>query len=123
MAKLTVDGVEIVAYTPLTAPSRAIIALQKDLGMKMKDIVDKAQDPEDPAAETWAMKVLEFLSEHARGRFVTFDELLDRPVPQFTPDADEVARDAEARGAGEVPTSAGTDTPAPGIPADLGTGA
>ena len=69
--------------------------------------------------QVWALKVQEFLSEHNRGNRVTFDELLDRPMATYVPDADELARyrAAQQQGEGsEDPTSAGTATPASDAP-------
>jgi predicted transcriptional regulator len=106
-------GTAIRAVNLNTAPGRAVIALQRDLGMKLEEIVAKAAEPTEQA---WAAKVQEFLSEHNRGQFVTFDQVLDRPLANMLLDADEQRRVDEDGDDGQVPTPAGTGTPAEPAP-------
>lgn len=112
--RLMIDGVEVRAVTINTAPGRAVIALQRALGMGLPEIIAQASEPTEQA---WANKIMEFLAEHNRGRFVTWDEILDRPIAQLVKDADELAREAEEAGAEGTPTRAGTGTPADATPA------
>ena len=90
----------------------SFLALQRDIGLRLEEIVTQAQDPREQA---WATKVQEFLAEHARGNRVTFDELLERPMPQYVLEADDLAqRGPVEQGAADAvdPTEAGTVTPA-----------
>ena len=112
MAKIIIDGESVPAFSLFNAPSFAVIALQRDIGLRLEEIVTQAQDPREQA---WATKVQEFLAEHARGNRVTFDELLERPMPQYVLEADDLAqRGPVEQGAADAvdPTEAGTVTPA-----------
>lgn len=111
MGKIIIDGEELRAVTLNTASARAVIELQRELGLTLQQISTQALDPME---QVWALKVQEFLTEHNRGNPVTFDELLDRPMAVVVPDADEIARYRASLGEGEGtdPTSAGTVTPA-----------
>lgn len=109
--KIVIDGVQVRAVNLNTAPARAVIALQRELGMGLQQIVDQAAKLSEQA---WANKLTEFLSEHNRGRFVTFEELLDRPMAQVILDEDEKRRAKEATA--DVPSSASTGSPAVDAP-------
>ncbi|GAA4707453.1 hypothetical protein APR04_003804 [Promicromonospora umidemergens] len=118
--RITIEGQTIRAVNLTTAPGRAVMALQQQTGYGLEEI---AAMGEDTARQTECNKMIEFLSEHNRGRFVTWDEVLDRPLPAMIPDKDEIARaeaaEAEAEGGadGEGPTPASTDSPS--VDADL----
>ncbi len=116
MARITANGVEMRAHTLFTAPGRAVAALQRETGMKLQELVDRAMS-KAADSETWSLKVTEFLSEQARGNLLTLEQVWDRPLPLYVLDADEQRRVEEA-GAAEVPTPAGTDTPAPDTSAE-----
>lgn len=112
--RMIIDGTEIRAVTLQTARTRDIMALQAETGLKLNELVAKARDD-----EVWGLKAMEFLAEHNRGRFVTFDELLDRPLPSIALDeADKVRQAEDPQGAGQDPTTAGsTASPAATAPA------
>lgn len=112
--RIVIDGTEVRAVTLQTARARDIMALQAETGLKLNELAAKAQ-----TEEVWGLKAMEFLAEHNRGRFVTFDELLDRPLPSIVLDEDEKVRQAEdPQEAGQDPQVAGsTASPAGTAPA------
>lgn len=123
MARLTANGVEMRAQTLFTASGRAVVALQMATGMKLQELIDRAKDKTQPDHEVWGMKAMEFLSEQTRGNLLTWDQVWDRPLPAFTPDPGDVA---QAEDDTQVPTPAGTGTPAadtPDVPAATSKGA
>jgi len=110
--RITIDGQTFRAVNLHTAPGRALIELQRQTGYGLDEI---AAMGEDKTRHAEVNKFIEFLSEHNRGRFVTWDEVLDRPIVVPQADEDELARikadpdDDEVEG--EVPTPASTDSP------------
>ena len=126
MSKILTDGRELRAVNLFTAPARALAALQHETGLKIAELLEQVgPQSEDPTSDTTALVWTAFLSEHNAGRFVALEEVWSRPLPTFIPDADDLARAAEAAGASvEGPTSAGTGTPAvrtPEVPAKAAT--
>lgn len=115
--RIIIDGEELEARTLMTASTRAVQALQRQTGLKMAELLAKGQDHEDIDHETWSLKVIEFLTEHTRGRCVKWDKLWDRPMPGIFPDADEARRAKEDGEDDEGPTPARTDSPADAAPA------
>lgn len=113
--QIIIDGEELEAKNLFTAPTRAVQALQRQTGLKMGELLTKATDEDDIDTELWSLKVLEFLTEHARGRCVKWEKLWDRPLPGIVPDAYEL-RQAEEAGEAADPTQAQTDSPAAAAP-------
>lgn len=114
MARLIAAGVDMRAHTLMTAPARAVAALQRETGLKIGELVERGQ--EGPDSDTWSLKATEFLSEQARGNLLTWAEVWERPLPAYVLDEDEKRRSAEEAD-GEVPPEAGTGTPADAAPA------
>jgi hypothetical protein len=113
--RITIDGQEIRAVNLHTARGRDLIALQTQTGYGLDEIVAMTNDK---SRQTEVNKFIEFLSEHNRGKFVTWDEVLDRPMAYPQPDPGDVARaepevgeDGDGDGDGEVPTPASTGSP------------
>lgn len=108
--RIIIDGQSVRAVNLNDAPGRAVIALQQQSGLGIDDIVAMNGDK---TKQTLITKIVEFLSEHNRGRFLTWDEILDRPIPQIQPDpGDAGVRDQDdAPGEAEDPTSASTASP------------
>lgn len=86
------------------ARGRDVAALQHQTGWTLDEIHSKTSDP---TAQVEFLKMVEFLSEHNRGRFLSWDEVLDRPLAAMLVDPGDV-RDAPAQGEAEDPTSATT---------------
>lgn len=110
MARLRANGVQMRAHTLMSAPSRAVAALQRETGMKLIELVERTKSAE-PDTDTWSLKATEYLSEQARGNLLTWDQVWDRPLPAYAEDEDDKRRAAED-GEGEDPPEAGTGTPA-----------
>jgi hypothetical protein len=111
--RITIDGQEIRAVNLHTARGRDLIALQTQTGYGLDEIVAMTNDK---SRQTEVNKFIEFLSEHNRGKFVTWDEVLDRPMAYPQPDPGDVARaepevGEDGDGDGEVPTPASTGSP------------
>lgn len=106
--RITIDGQNIRAVNLNTARGRDILALQQQTGYGLDELNAMAQDKTKQVILT---KVLEFLSEHNRGRFLTWDEVLDKPMPTIELEpGDMPQRDGELDDAGEAagPTPAST---------------
>ncbi|MGN7703518.1 hypothetical protein [Cellulosimicrobium sp. 22601] len=108
--RIIIDGQSVRAVNLNDAPGRAVIALQQQSGLGIDDIVAMNGDK---TKQTLITKIVEFLSEHNRGRYLTWDEVLDKPIPQIEADpGDPGVRDAEpTQGEAEDPTSASTASP------------
>lgn len=108
--RISIEGQEVRAVNLQNAPGRAVIALQQATGWGLDELVAMGEEKRNHALMN---KVIEFLSEHNRGRFVTWDEVLDRPVAFVLPEpGDAGQRDqGDASGEAEDPTSASTASP------------
>lgn len=63
---------------------------------------------DDKSQQAIVSKMIEFLSEHNRGRCVTWDEVLDRPMAALEADPADLKRAGVEDDEDEVPTSAPT---------------
>ena len=100
------DGTEFRAVNLNTARARDVIALQTETGKGLDELFAMGDDKRHQAYLT---KVIEYLSEHNRGVFLTFEELLDRPLPTVIPEpGDHSVRDEPDQSDAEDPTSAST---------------
>jgi hypothetical protein len=108
--RITIDGQSIRAVDLQSARGRDVIALQQATGWGLDELVAMSDDKKNHALMN---KVLEFLSERNRGKFVTWDEVLDRPLAFVEPDpGDPGVRDqGDGPGEAEDPTSASTASP------------
>lgn len=103
------DGSEFRAVNLNTARGRDIVALQTETGLGLDELVAMGEDKKNQAYLT---KVIEFLSERNRGKFLTFDEVLDRPLAAVIADAgDPGQREQGSTEATADPTSASTASP------------
>jgi hypothetical protein len=118
---LIVNGEKFRAVNLFTARGRDLMALQHETGYGLDEITAMAGDK---TRQTEVNKFLEFLSERNRGNFLTWDEILDRPLVAPQPDPDDLAKaddgaDDEAEDGDEVPTPASTGSPTvDAVPAD-----
>lgn len=111
---LIVNGEKFRAVNLQTARGRDVMALQSETGYGLDEIVAMANDK---TRQTEVNKMLEFLSERNRGNFLTWDEILDRPLVAPQPDPGDLAKageaeDGEDADGDEGPTPASTDSPA-----------
>lgn len=118
--RIIINGDDLEGKLLTTASTRAVQALQRATGLKMSELIAKANDTDDLDNELWNVKACEFLTEHSRGRCVSWEKIWDRPIPQTFPDEIDERRAAEAGEAGENdegPTRARTGSPADAAPA------
>ena len=103
------DGSAFRAVNLNTARGRDIVALQTETGLGLDELVAMGEDKKNQAYLT---KVIEFLSERNRGKFLTFDEVLDRPLAAVIADpGDPGQREQGSAEATADPTSASTASP------------
>lgn len=102
--RITIDGQTIRAVNLNDARGRDVIALQAQTGYGLDEIIAFTQDKTKHALLN---KMIEFLSEHNRGKFVTWEEVLDRPVAFSEPDPGDQPDTVDGQVA-EDPTSAST---------------
>ncbi|MFD6093649.1 hypothetical protein ACFWGN_16145 [Oerskovia sp. NPDC060338] len=115
--RIIINGEELEGKIINTASTRAVQALQRATGLKMSELIAKANDTDALDSELWNLKACEFLTEHSRGRCVSWDKVWDRPIPQVLPDEIDERRAAEAGETDEGPTRARTGSPADAAPA------
>lgn len=111
--RLLIDGQEVRAVTLTSARGRDLVSLQTQTGFGLDEL--EAMEG-DKTKQALLVKCMEFLAEHNRGKFLSWDEIMDRPMA--VPLLDEIDKkragieDEDAPEAG--PTPAPTDSPSAG---------
>jgi hypothetical protein len=117
MAKLRINGRELLVKPINQARNRDLIELQVQSGLKSKEIQERAG-----ASEFFAQVILSFLTQHNAGFRVKYDDLLDGSLAdlgELIIEPGDPGQEAEAE-AEANPTQAASGTPEASTPQDLG---